>query len=60
MPQVLSVLAAGSLPNSGAMASLLLLLGRDVVTTVIGYAHDPAAVHLLITLFISFDFYVYL
>lgn len=60
MPQVLSALAADSLPDSRAMASLLLLLGRDMVTTVIGCAQDPAAVRLLITIFIPFDFYVYL
>lgn len=57
---VLSALAAGSLLDSGTMALLFLLLGRDMGTAVIGCAHGPAIIHLLIITFFPSDFYVYL
>lgn len=59
MPQVLSSLGSGSLLDGGVM-DLLLLLGRAMGTAVIGCAHGPAIIHLLITTFVLSDFYVYL
>lgn len=57
MPQVLSALAAGSLPDNGLIA---LVTRQRLVTIVVGCTHDPAAVYLLITIFILFYFYIYL
>lgn len=60
MLQVLSALTAGSWPDRRALTLLLLLLGRDMVTAVIEHSHDPVIAHLLITIFLPSDIYVYL